>query len=174
MGPLLFSLAIQPVLSRLNSELVLGYLDDVTVGGEAGRVAQDIAMFRDESALLGLKLNISKCEVITYEGTHLPFPIDHFAAQSPDEAILLGAPLVEGPATDLLLSSRVADLSRAIDRLHLLSSHDALLILRHSLALLNSCTLFVHLHVQAMLSLIFLTLSFELLLVSSPTPDWMT
>ena len=73
LGPLLFSLAIQPALSRLNSVLVLGYLDDVTVGGEAGRVAQDIVMFRDETAVLGLELNISKCEVITYEGTHLPF-----------------------------------------------------------------------------------------------------
>ena len=122
------------LLSGLNSELVLGYLDDVTVGGEAGRVAQDIVKFRDETAVLGLELNISKCEVITYEGTHLPFPLDHFAAQGPEEAILLGAPLVEGPVMDLLLSSRVADLSRAIDRLHLLSSHDALLILRHSLA----------------------------------------
>ena len=42
--------------------------------------------------------------------------MDHFAAQCPDEAILLGAPLVEGPAMNLLLSSRVADLFRAIDR----------------------------------------------------------
>ena len=33
LGPLMFSITIQPILDKLNNELVIGYLDGITLGG---------------------------------------------------------------------------------------------------------------------------------------------
>ena len=43
---------------------------------------------------------------------------------------LLGAPLLQGEAMDSILEARCDDLNRIMDRLALLGSHDALVILR--------------------------------------------
>src|SRR5206468_13059245 len=42
LGPLLFSITIQPIISCLCSDLILGYLDDLTLGGPKQTVADDI------------------------------------------------------------------------------------------------------------------------------------
>jgi len=50
----------------------------------------------------------------------------------PDEAELLGAPLLNGPKMDDLLANRCTELSTAIGRLSLLSAHDALILFKTS------------------------------------------
>jgi len=60
-GPLLFCNTIQPMLSSLESELYLGFLDDVSLGGPVGTVAADIARIAKEGGEMGLHLNASKC-----------------------------------------------------------------------------------------------------------------
>ena len=62
LGPLLFSLPLQPMLQALLSELKIGFLDDITLG-EAGRVAHDIEVVAELETTMGLVLNQSKCEV---------------------------------------------------------------------------------------------------------------
>ena len=57
-----------------------------------------------------------------------------FIHQSPDEANLLGAPLLTGSSMDSALSKQCSNLERAANRLKLISAHDALTILRHSLS----------------------------------------
>ena len=42
LGPLLFSLAIHPLLLSLQSDFRLGYLDDVSIAGDSSSVAQDV------------------------------------------------------------------------------------------------------------------------------------
>ena len=42
LGPLMFSNTVQPLLVSLTSELTLGYLDDLTLGGLPSQVAKDI------------------------------------------------------------------------------------------------------------------------------------
>ena len=64
MGPLLFSLTIQPLLTELTSPFKLSYLDDLTVGGQDAIVANDVRKVMEKGAELGLKLNISKCEIM--------------------------------------------------------------------------------------------------------------
>ena len=39
LGPLLFCLAIHPILTSLSSDLVVGYLDDITLGGDEQTLA---------------------------------------------------------------------------------------------------------------------------------------
>ena len=67
-GPLLFALALQPVLNQLANipglELAFSYLDDLVLAGEQSAVASGIAVLKGSAAGLGLKLNMSKCELI--------------------------------------------------------------------------------------------------------------
>ena len=65
LGPLLFCLPLQPILLKLSSALTLGYLDDLTLGGEESVVAADVEMIEREAEKLGLHLNHAKCEVIS-------------------------------------------------------------------------------------------------------------
>ena len=64
LGPLLFSLTVQPILESLHSDLILGYLDDLTLGGSLRVVESDYATIRRMSSDLGLILNEAKCECV--------------------------------------------------------------------------------------------------------------
>ena len=64
MGPLLFCLSIQQLVYKLQSELVLFYLDDGTIAGSLQDVLADLRLIEFEASKLGLELNHSKSEVI--------------------------------------------------------------------------------------------------------------
>ena len=61
LGPLLFCLPLQVTLLNLQSPLVLGYLDDLTLGGAAAGVAADVETIERECREMGLSLNHAKC-----------------------------------------------------------------------------------------------------------------
>ena len=48
---------------------------------------------------------------------------------------LLGSPVLKGTAQDAAISHKVDELEKAVDRLSLLHSHDALVLLKNSLAM---------------------------------------
>ena len=75
-----------------------------------------------------------------------------FIEVSPSNACFLGSPITVGQAMDQTLSARCSDLERAIDRLSLLSSHDALVILKSALTPRSYFTLFELRHVQTIRS----------------------
>ena len=64
LGPLLFSLPLQPVLHSLESVLTVGFLDDLTLGGEIGVVFRDVDILSGLESKLGLCLNPAKCAVL--------------------------------------------------------------------------------------------------------------
>ena len=64
LGPLLFCLAIQPLIVQLTSEFVVFYLDDCTLGGRVGEALQDLQMVECAAKDLGLQLNKGKSEII--------------------------------------------------------------------------------------------------------------
>jgi len=66
LGLLLFCLTIHPLLQSLSSELVLGYMDVVTLGGRKSTVADDVTAISTISPTYGLHLNISKCKAISH------------------------------------------------------------------------------------------------------------
>jgi len=70
-GPLLLSNTIQPLLSSLRSNLNIGYLDDVTLGGHLDVVTSDVAEIMRIGAEMGLSLNISKCELTAHSNLQL-------------------------------------------------------------------------------------------------------
>src|SRR6218665_528909 len=48
LGPLLFCLPLQPILTRLLSPLAFGYLDDITLGGDSEVVEADVDLIEGE------------------------------------------------------------------------------------------------------------------------------
>ena len=68
LGPLLFCLTLHCYCQCLSSDLYVSYLDDVTMGGSCADVLQDLAVVKEAEGI-GLILNSSKCEVITWDHT---------------------------------------------------------------------------------------------------------
>ena len=129
--PLLFCLAIHPILASLQSDLAFGYMDDLTLGGVESTVAADVDKIIENGDKVGVHTNIRKYELI-----HAPqfaprsSVLCSFTLISPDEASLLGTSLLSGKKLNDLPEGCCLDLSRAIDRLKLIESHDALILPR--------------------------------------------
>ena len=75
LGPLFFSLALQPLLFQLNEgrteeglQLVFSYLDDLVLAGEQQAVAEAFHHFKGAALDIGLEFNNSKCEIIPTAG----------------------------------------------------------------------------------------------------------
>jgi len=133
--PLLFSLAIHPLLKSLSSPLEVAYLDDVTLGGNLNFIIRDVEAIIENGKNIGLELNRNKCELISSSSSLMGHPLlDSFTKLEIVESSLLGAPLTTGIAMDRNLAARVEDLRRASERLSLVSRHDALTLLRYSLS----------------------------------------
>jgi len=57
---------VQPLISSLKARLNLGYLDDVTLGGQVEMVASDVTEILRAGSDLGMSLNVDKCELIAH------------------------------------------------------------------------------------------------------------
>ena len=111
----------------------MAFMDDITQGGPAATIASDVAMIEAEGASRGLFLNDQKYESIIANGQPPDVALlRDFIQLTPISATLLGVPLVIGPAMDKCLQQCCNDLERAILRLELITSHDALVMLRAS------------------------------------------
>ena len=77
----------------LRSELVVGYMDDITIGGHISTVDEDVTIIRRNGPSLGLHLNITKCELILSVMPVQSQSLNEFIAISPPDASLYGAHL---------------------------------------------------------------------------------
>jgi hypothetical protein len=90
-------MTINPILQNLGCELTLGYLDDISMGGELSVVVDDFALLQTQALDLGLQLNKKKCEVIVADNSiSLPQVFDEFVRVDQSDSQLLGAPLFGG------------------------------------------------------------------------------
>jgi hypothetical protein len=64
-GPMIFSLAIQPIILSLDSELNIWYLDDGTLADYPEVVLSDFKKVINLSRKIGLELNFNKCEIFS-------------------------------------------------------------------------------------------------------------
>ena len=137
LGPLLFCLTLHQHCLRLKSEFCVQYLDDVTLAGSCEDLLHDIVVMKDAEEL-GLLLNTNKSEIISESMTTrglLLCSLPGAAIIEPSNATLLGSPLGDDVCVSTALTEKVEALSRLGERLKLLSVHDALILLRNSLAL---------------------------------------
>ena len=77
LGPLLFALALQPLLIQLHEgiserglQLAFSYLDDLILAGDQQEVAGAFHSFKNAASQIGLQFNTSKCEVIPAAGSN--------------------------------------------------------------------------------------------------------
>jgi len=54
---------------------MLGYMDDVTLGGSQEAVARDVQRIMNYGKDLGLNLNVSKCGLIVNPGCRITDPV---------------------------------------------------------------------------------------------------
>ena len=106
-------------------------MDDLTVGGPEYIVDRDIAEVTSTSANLSLCLNVEKCEIVHRHGTVIKSAVlGSFTPVTPDDAMLLGAPLLPGKKLDITLDMCCSTLSRAVSRLSHIEAYEALVSLR--------------------------------------------
>ena len=137
LGSLQFCEAIHPLLCDLHSTVKIGFMDDVTLSGSLQSVEQDVITIMDAASKTGLHLNTAKCEVIMEDFTVIPTSsvLSSFVRVEKTEMTLLGSPVLQGTAQDAAISHKIDELKKAVERLSLLHSHDALVLLKNSLAM---------------------------------------
>ena len=91
----------------------------------------------ESEALTGLQLNAAKCEIMMDDFSLIDSMevFREFIRIPKEEMTLLGALILQGPALDKALKTKVEDLDRAVSRLKLLNAHDALELLKNSLSM---------------------------------------
>jgi hypothetical protein len=132
-----FCEAIQKLLLQLQANTRFGYMDDLTLSGEMQTVAADVDQIVAAAVSTGLRLNETKCEIIAkdFKSIDKISTFKNFKQVEPQDMTLLGAAVTNGPASERALQSKVDNLQRAVDRLALLQAHDALSLLRNSMAM---------------------------------------
>ena len=111
------------MVASLTSEFVIGYLDDITLGGETDSVLEDFSRIELTAGAIGLSLNHAKCEVTCRDDEARSKFIKrgiHLKEVGREELTLLGAPLMPGPAVDGALIEKCTDLQTTSVRLLLL------------------------------------------------------
>ena len=132
-----FCESIQPILNELDSDLEIGFIDDLSMSSDLLKLAKDFETIIKAETSTGLKLNTTKCEIIMDDFTILDFfPIFKDLIRVPkDKMTLLGAPILQGEALDEALQIKVDELQKAINRLKLLWTHDALVHLKNIISI---------------------------------------
>jgi hypothetical protein len=143
LGPLLFCLAIQPVIKHLTSTINTWYMDDGTLAGEIDQVLQDVGTVLACCSSTGLELNTTKCEAYLINHTFqetietaslLQTCLPGIKILHPEGLTLLGAPLTD-EAIPIILESKIKAAQILTSRLCDLNAHPALFVLRNCLAI---------------------------------------
>ena len=137
LGPLLFCLAIHPLILQLKAEFRVFYLDDGSLGGAEEDVLHDLQLIDCEAGCLGLQLNRGKSELICGDsaGRDLLGYVNGLCRVSIANATLLGSPIGGQVSIDDSILEKVKSLKVMRSRLTLLGKHDALCLLHHSFAI---------------------------------------
>ena len=119
LSALLFCIAIHPLLKQLRSNLCVGYMDDVSLGGPLRLAERDVGLIMAEAKTYGLKCNVAKCELISRRTVTLDdnSNLKEFKKISIENMTLLGAPIVGPAALNVVLEDKVVQLDNAIKRL---------------------------------------------------------
>ena len=116
----------------MRSGFKLGYLDDLSLGGDAEAVLHDMARIEELGSTLGISLNRPKCEYYP-EANRNDRELENFRRRDRDELTLLGAPLFRGATLDETLQEHSETFNRVMKDLTDLPAHSALYCLDHAL-----------------------------------------
>ncbi|KAJ9436461.1 Retrotransposable element SLACS 132 kDa protein [Diplonema papillatum] len=138
MGPLLFSLAIAPIVRKVRAEtgldMSLFYLDDGFLAGNKDEVMRALELFERECAKIGLEVNRGKCELILLDASldRRPeawgFPKDTVVLVGPNFSFL-GAPIGNDAFCAEFLKAKVDKLRETFRMLKLMDDKQAAYLL---------------------------------------------
>lgn len=126
-----------PLLLNDLTEIALAYIDDSNFEGPIDQVAASFQRILDLGPQLGLQVNESKCEITANDLDIIrAYPIfRHFQSIPINDFTLLGTPVMSGEAVDRVLHTKTKNLKTAISRLANIPRHDALCLLKNSIAI---------------------------------------
>ena len=142
-GPALFSLGIDEITRRVDTELNIWYLDDGTIGDSPEKVFTCLQRLVNDLDEVGLDVNREKCELImlNHNEEESNFTRNFFEGLMPglrvvsvEDSSLLGAPLFERGIPAAVAEKR-EDLERLSSRLKLIENHQAFALLKNCFAL---------------------------------------
>ena len=138
LGPLLFCLTIHPMVLQLRSDFKVFYLDDSTLGGSLPEVLEDLQLVERLAPDLGLQLNCSKTELVCDAPASreaMLHDVPGLQVLRRDMADILGSPIGGVEHIRDAIQEKIEKLQLMGDRLRLLHSHDAILLLHHSFSI---------------------------------------
>ena len=106
-------------------------MDDITIDSTVASVASEINAIDDGSAKV-MHQNFTKFELISIEIPPTIVQLDQVIHVKPSVATLVEAPLMTGKALGKALEKNYDEFKRASERLQLITSHDALVLLNSS------------------------------------------
>ena len=121
LGPLLFCLAIQPLVLKLQSEFSVFYLDDGTIGGCVEDVIHDLQLVEEGAGRAGLQLNRRKTELICDDPSACDAvlcAVSELQVITCGQATLLGTPIGSVGLIDTTISSKIEKLKLMGGRLY--------------------------------------------------------
>ena len=132
-----FCESIQPTLLETEAQTTIGYVDDINLEGELSSVARNVQAIIDSNPSTGFVLTAIKCEITAknFEMIDKFSNFKDFKRVAAEDLTILDAPVLKGRAVDNTLKDKIATLERSIKRLSTLQSHDALCLLRNSIAM---------------------------------------
>jgi hypothetical protein len=142
-GPALFSLGIDKLVRKVDTEFNVWYLDDGTIGDEPEKVLSCVQELLDDLREVGLEVNQKKCELIilNHSREEKLHTMELFRGLLPElrfkqasESNLLGAPLSEEGISSAI-REKCEDLRRMTTRLNMIENHMAFTLLKNCFAL---------------------------------------
>jgi hypothetical protein len=138
-GPMIFSLAIQPIILSLDSQMNIWYLDDGTLADYPEVVLSDFKKVINLSQEIGLELNFNKCEIFCCsEDTDLKV-IKEFQNLAPGIKIcdreslsLLGSPIFDQGFKNTV-EKTIITVENLLNKAELLNRHVAYTLIKNCL-----------------------------------------
>ncbi|KAL1448357.1 hypothetical protein WDU94_014016 [Cyamophila willieti] len=138
-GPMAFSLAVQPIVKSMKSELNVWYLDDATIADNPSVVLEDLIELIRQADKIGLEINPRKCELFSCSGPVHPDVLVQFQSVAPglkvvsiEELTLLGAPL-SNESFENHVQTKIVSVGNLLNRCTSLSSHVAYTLIKYCL-----------------------------------------
>jgi hypothetical protein len=138
-GPMIFSLAIQPIILSLDSQMNIWYLDDGTLADYPEVVLSDFKKVINLSQEIGLELNFNKCESFCCSGDTDLKVIKEFQNLAPGIKIcdreslsLLGSPIFDQGFKNTV-EKTIITVENLLNKAELLNRHVAYTLIKNCL-----------------------------------------
>jgi hypothetical protein len=138
-GPMIFSLAIQPIILSLDSQMNIWYLDDGTLADYPEVVLSDFKKVINLSQEIGLELNFNKCEIFCCSGDTDLKVIKEFQNLAPGIKIcdreslsLLGSPIFDQGFKNTV-EKTIITVENLLNNAELLNRHVAYTLIKNCL-----------------------------------------